>query len=105
MYSQHKEFLMASSTLSRQNGLLLLPAITKLASWRFKQMWRFLLVTWLGLLAMVTLVCAGPLFSHVATSAYVRSLVANAPDGSYITVDAISTHPTQEQLQQIGQQV
>src|SRR5947209_9038261 len=101
-----KEILMASSpsTLSRQNGLLLLPAIAKLARWRFKQMWRFLLVTWLGMLAMVVLVCAGPLFAHVATSAYVRSLIASAPDGSYITIDAISTHPSQEQLQQIEQQ-
>ena len=92
------------STLSPQNSLLALPAIARLARWRFKQMWRFLLVTWLGMLAMVVLVCAGPLFSRVATSAYVRSLIANAPDGAYVTVDAISTHPTQEQLQQIEQQ-
>ena len=85
----------STSTLARQNGLLLLPAIAKLARWRFKQMWRFLLVTWLALLAMVVLACAGPLFTRVATSAYVRSLIASAPDGAYITVDAISTHPTQ----------
>jgi ABC-type lipoprotein release transport system permease subunit len=97
---------MASSTsmLSQQNRLLQLPAIAKLARWRFKQMWRFLAIAWLGMLAMVVLVCAGPLFSRVATSAYTRSLIASAPDGTYITVDAISTHPTQEQLQQIEQQ-
>src|SRR5215469_690063 len=94
----------STSTLPQQNSLLVLPAIARLARWRFKQMWRFLLVTWLGMLAMVVLVCTGPLFSRVATSAYVRSLIANAPDGVYVTVDAISTHPTQEQLQQIEQQ-
>jgi ABC-type lipoprotein release transport system permease subunit len=94
----------STSTLERQNDLFLLPAIAKLARWRFKQMWRFLLVTWLGLLAMVVLACAGPLFTRVATSAYVRSLIVSAPDGAYITVDAISTHPTQAQLQQIEQQ-
>src|SRR2546421_1455062 len=101
-----KEFVMASSTsmLSQQNRLLQLPAIAKLARWRFKQMWRFLAIAWLGMLAMVVLVCAGPLFSRVATSAYTRSLIASAPDGTYITVDAISTHPTQQQLQQIEQQ-
>jgi hypothetical protein len=94
---------MASSTsmLSQQNRLLQLPAIAKLARWRFKQMWRFLAIAWLGMLAMVVLVCAGPLFSRVATSAYTRSLIASAPDGTYITVDAISTHPTQEQLQHL----
>ena len=94
----------STSTLSQRNGLLQLPAIAKLARWRFKQMWRFLAITWLGMLAMVILVCAGPLFSRVATSAYVRSLIASAPDGTYITVDAISNHPTQEQLQQVEQQ-
>ncbi len=96
---------MASSTspLTQQSGLLLWPAIAKLARWRFKQMWRFLFVTWLGMLAMVVLVCAGPLFEHVSTSASVRSLITSAPDGGYITAAAISTHPTQEQLQQIEQ--
>lgn len=92
------------STLSQPNGLLFLPVVAKLARWRFKQMWRFLFVTWLGLLAMVILVCAGPLFTRIANSAYLRSSIRNAPDGSYITVDAISTHPTQEQLQQVEQQ-
>lgn len=94
-----------ASSLPRQNGLFFLPAVAKLARWRFKQMWRFLAVTWLGLLAMVILVCAGPLFARVATSAYLRSSIAHAPDGSYITVDAISTHPTQEQLHQVELQV
>ena len=91
-------------TLTRRNGLLLLPGIARLAGWRFKQMWRFLFVTWLGLLAMIVLACAGPLFTRVSTSAYLSSLIANAPDGSYVTVAAISTHPTQSQVQQIQQQ-
>ena len=65
------------STLARQNGWLLLPAIAKLAHWRFKQMWRFLLVTWLGMLAMVVLACAPPLFSRVAISADLRAVAAN----------------------------
>lgn len=91
--------------LTRQNSLRLLPAVVKLMGWRFKQMWRFLLITWLGLLAMVVLVCTGPLFSLVATGAYLPALLANAADGPYITVETVSTHPTQEQLQQIEQQV
>jgi len=93
-----------TSTLTRQNSLRFLPAIAKLAGWRFKQMWRFLLVTWLSLLTMVVLVCAGPLFARIATSAYVRSLIASAPDGAYVTIDTISIHPTQTQFQQIEQQ-
>src|SRR5260221_6184193 len=102
-----KEFMMATSipTLSRQNGLTLLPGIAKLAGWRFKQMWRFLLITWLGLLAIVVLVSAGPLFTRVASSAYLRSVIDTAPDGPYLTVEAASIHPTQAQAQQIEQTV
>ena len=99
---------MASSTslpsLSRQRDLLMLPAITKIAGWRFKQMWRFLLVTWLGMLAMVVLICAGPLLARVANGASLRGLLESAPDGPYITLDAVSSHLTQAQLQQIEQQ-
>src|SRR5438876_8900646 len=108
--SRLKEFIMVSSSSTLTGRAPIhhprpyAAAIAKLARWRFKQMLRFLLVTWLGLLAMVMLVCAGPLFARVATSAYVRSQVATASDGSYITVDAISTHPTREQVQQVEQQ-
>ena len=91
-------------TLPRQNNIHLLPGIAKLASWRFRQMWRFLLITWLGLLAMVVLACAGPLFTQVANSAYTRSLIEGAADGPYVTVETVSTHPTQSQIQQIEQQ-
>src|SRR5437879_2626800 len=98
---------MASSTslLARQNGLLLLPAITKLAGWRFKQMWRFLLVTWLGMLAMVVIACAPPLFSRVAISADLRAVAANSPDGQSIIVRVVSLSPTESQVQQISQQL
>jgi len=86
-------------TLARQKSLTLLPGIARLAGWRVKQMWRLLLVTWLGLLAMVVLVSAGPLFISVASSAYLRSLIDTAPDGSYLTVESVSVHATPEQMQ------
>ena len=90
-------------TLARQKSLALAPGIARLAGWRVRQMWRLLLVTWLGLLAMVVLVSAGPLFTSVASSAYLRSLVDTAPDGPYLTVEGVSTHMTQDQVQQIRQ--
>jgi ABC-type antimicrobial peptide transport system permease subunit len=98
---------MASSTpvLARQNSLLLLPSIAKLARWRFKQMWRFLLVTWLGILAMVVLACAPPLFSRVAISADLRATAANSPDGQSIIVSVISLSPTHEQVRRAEQQL
>ena len=45
------------TTLARRSTLVLLPAIVRLAWWRLKQMWRPLLVTWLGMISMVVLVC------------------------------------------------
>ena len=95
----------STSTLSQQNGLLLLPAIAKLARWRFKQMWRFLSVTWLGILAMVVLACAPPLFSRVATSADLRAVAANSPDGRSIIVQVVSLSPTGAQIQQVSQRL
>ncbi len=93
------------STLAQQNGWLQLLAIARLANWRFKQMWRFLLVTWLGMLVMVVLACAPPLFSHVAISADLRNVVANSPDGQSIIIEAISLSPTSRQVQQAEQQL
>ena len=94
-----------TSTLARQNGWLQLPAIAKLARWRFKQMWLFLLVTWLGMLAMVVLACAPPLFSRVAISADLRAVAANSPDGQSIIVLVTSLAPTSKQVQQAEQQL
>ena len=98
---------MASSItiLARQSNWLLLSAIARLVRWRFKQMWRFLFVIWLGMLAVVVLVCTLPLFSRVAITADLRSTVVNAPGGSNITVQVDSFYPTASQVQQIKQQL
>lgn len=96
---------MATPILARQHSLRLLPAIAKLARWRFKQMWGFLCVTWLGMLAMVVLACAPPLFSQVAISVDLRQAVTQAAIGQNIMVQVASVSPTQQQIQQIGQQV
>ncbi len=95
----------SSSSLSRPKSVFLWPAIAKLARWRFKQMWGFLLVTWLGMLAMVVLACAPPLFSRVAISANLRNVTANATDGKNIIVRVVSLSPTTTQIQRVSQQL
>ncbi|HKV58587.1 MAG TPA: FtsX-like permease family protein [Ktedonobacteraceae bacterium] len=93
-------------TLSRQGTLTLLPAIVKLAWWRFKQMWHVLLFTWLGMLAMVMLVCAVPLFSQVAMTAGLRNELSSAPPYEQHTVFTLaSDHPTSAQIQQAQQAI
>ena len=93
-------------TLARQGTPKLLPAIVKLAWWRFKQMWHVLLFTWLGMLAMVMLVCAVPLFSQVAMTAGLRNALNSAPAPEQrATFTLASDHPTSAQIQQAGQAV
>lgn len=93
-------------TLSRQGTFTLLPAIVRLAWWRFKQMWHVLLFTWLGMLAMVMLVCAVPLFSQVAMTAGLRNALGSAPPYEQRTIFTLaSDHPTSAQIQQAQQTI
>ena len=95
-----------SPPLARQHTLALLPAIVKLAWWRFKRMWHVLLVTWLGMLTMVMLVCAVPLFSQVAMTAGVRNILNSAPSYEQrLTFTLASAQPTTTQIQQAEQSI
>src|SRR5229473_7502453 len=95
-----------SPQLARQRTPALLPAIVKLAWWRLKQMWHVLLVTWLGMLTMVMLVCAVPLFSQVAMTAGVRNALNSAPPyDQRITFTLASSQPTTAQIQQAEQSI
>ncbi|HET8913276.1 MAG TPA: FtsX-like permease family protein [Ktedonobacteraceae bacterium] len=95
----------STSLLARQSYVHQWSAIARLAGWRFRQMWRFLLVTWLGMLAMVVLACAPPLFSQVAISADLRNTAATSPDGQSILVSVTSIAPTNQQVSEAEQQL
>lgn len=93
-------------TLTRRSTLALLPAISRLAWWRLKQMWRMLLVTWLGMISMVVLVCAVPLFTQVSSTAGLRAALTDVPASQRnITVSFASEHPTTAQILQAHQQI
>jgi predicted PurR-regulated permease PerM len=95
-----------SPQLARQHTPALLPAIARLAWWRFKRMWLVLLVTWLGMLTMVMLVCAVPLFSQVAMTAGVRNALNSAPPyDQRITFTLASAQPTTVQIHQAEQSI
>jgi ABC-type antimicrobial peptide transport system permease subunit len=96
----------SSPQLAPKRTLVLLPAIARLAWWRFKRMWLVLLVTWLGMLTMVMLVCAVPLFSQVAMTAGVRNALNSAPPyDQRITFSLASSQPTTAQIQQAEQNI
>ncbi|HEY5005444.1 MAG TPA: hypothetical protein VII61_19945, partial [Ktedonobacteraceae bacterium] len=61
-----------------------------LASWRLRQTWFLLLITTIGIVAAVIIVCAVPLFSDVMTTAGLHNTLREDPYGSEFEVDAIT---------------
>src|SRR5258706_1946760 len=103
-----RRFFMASipSTLSRHCTFQLLPAIVKLARWRLRQMWHVLIVTWLGVVAMVVLACAIPLFSQVAMTSGLRNALSSAPpDEQRLTFSLLNGQPSPTLISQAGHDI
>ncbi len=94
------------TTLARRSTLALFPTIIKLAWWRLTQMWRALLVTWLGMIALVVLICSVPLFTQVSSTVGLRNALSNVPPAQQrVTVSFASNHPTANQILQAHQQI
>jgi hypothetical protein len=64
------------NALPRSGGFTLFPPTLSLAFSRLRRTWGLLLITELGLLGAVLLVCAVPLFSQVAVSSGLRGALA-----------------------------
>ncbi len=59
-----------------------------LARWRLRNTWGMLLVTGLGMIAAVMLVCAVPLYSQIATTAGLHNVFTATPDSPILSVHA-----------------
>jgi ABC-type lipoprotein release transport system permease subunit len=94
------------SQLKRKPTLALLPAITRLARWRLDSMWQILLVNWLGMLAMIVLICIVPLFSQVVATAGVHTALENAPANDKRLAFSVSVNqPNSSEIHLVGQQL
>ena len=67
-----------------------MPGVVTLARWRVRQTWRLLLITGLGIVAAVMLVCAVPLYSDVSQSIGLRGVISTSYQSSDIVVDSLS---------------
>ncbi len=67
-----------------------LPGVVTLARWRVRQTWRLLLITGLGIMAAVMLVCAVPLYSDVSQSIGLRGVISTSYQSSDVIVDSQS---------------
>lgn len=95
---------MASSMqkLTRQYSFFHFPTIGRVSWQRFRHSWLLLSVTWLGMFAMVILMCLEPLFGNVTTLAQLQDAARAAKGGAALTMEAVSYHPTATQIQQIS---
>ncbi len=73
--------------MMRKNRAVIPPTLT-LAAWRLRQTWRLLLLTGLGMVAAVVLVCAAPLFSQVSLTAGLRSVLTATPQDASLTLSS-----------------
>lgn len=84
----------------------MIPVPVTLAAWRVRQMWRLLIVTCLGMLAGVVLVCSAPLFSQVTLTAGLRSVLTASPEASEIVLHSeakeLSTSIAAQDNQELG---
>lgn len=80
-----------TTAAKRRRGGLPLVATLTLAWWRLRQTWRLLLVSGLGIVAAVMLVCAVPLFSQVAMSAGLRAALTSFPEASQVIIQGATT--------------
>lgn len=73
-----------TQTLPRRSSWKLIPSFITLALWRVRQTWRLLLVTGVGILAAIVIVCAAPLFSQIALTAGLHGVLSTTPEDSQV---------------------
>ncbi|HVU65494.1 MAG TPA: FtsX-like permease family protein [Ktedonobacteraceae bacterium] len=95
---------MAGTIWSKQ--LAELRTATTLATWRWRQQWLLLLISSLGVLSAMTLICALPLISAVTLTAGLRTTLRASPDNTKIEarigLSAISSASLKEATQQVS---
>ncbi|GCE13600.1 ABC transporter permease [Tengunoibacter tsumagoiensis] len=91
----------------RRDNISSFLSIVTLAGWQIRQTWRLLIVTALGMMAAVLLVCAVPLYSEVALNAGLRTLLqsdsANATINVHGKVQATGIGPVLNQLSDVAE--
>ncbi len=77
--------------ISRRAGRTLIPPTVTLAFWRLRKTWGLLLITGIGIVAAVMLVCTVPLFSEIAMTAGLRGVLTSPSNNSSIYVYSASS--------------
>ncbi|HEU5229197.1 MAG TPA: hypothetical protein VFU49_15380, partial [Ktedonobacteraceae bacterium] len=93
-------------TLLPSKQRTLMPSTLTLALWRWRQSSFLLLITGLGIVAAIMIVCSIPLFSAVTATAELRSLFTTTPTNTdlmlRISTQGLSTSLVQDLQQQLN---
>lgn len=89
-----------SASNKRKTRGAALPGVVTLARWRVRQTWRLLLITGLGMIAAVMLVCAVPLYSDVSQSIGLRGVISTSYQSSDILVGSVSAAISKARIDQ-----
>jgi ABC-type antimicrobial peptide transport system permease subunit len=91
--------------LRQHPGLSLFTTVVILTLWRWRQHWFLLLITGLGMLTSVIIVCTVPLLSETMTTAGLRSVLRAFPDSSEITLTTSAAGLSSQGSEQVYQVV
>ena len=76
-----------------------------LARWRLRDTWGMLLVTGLGMIAAVMLVCAVPLYSQIATTAGLHNAFSATPESPILRVHATMAGISAPAVQEVRKRI
>ncbi|MFL5705437.1 MAG: hypothetical protein ACJ8AG_21775, partial [Ktedonobacteraceae bacterium] len=85
----------------RQYSKTSLPSTLKLVRWQLRQSWGLFLITGVGIVAAVMLVCAVPLYAKIAMSAGLRGVLTTSPQNAEIVVRGNSRRISEPLLKHI----
>src|SRR5436305_626126 len=92
---------LSTKTTVQRRGRTVIPPTMTLAVWRLRKTWGLLLITGIGMVAAVMLVCAVPLYSQVAMSAGLRGVINAEPENADIVVYSRSEQPTASTISEV----
>src|SRR5579885_2434924 len=89
----------------RSRGKALVPPTVTLALWRLRRTWRLLVITGVGMVSAVMLVCAVPLYSQVSLTAGLRDILNAAPQNADMIVYSVGEQINESFLNKVNSEL
>jgi len=94
-----------SAKVPQSKGKAVVPPTVTLALWRLRRTWRLLVMTGVGMVAAVMLVCSVPLYSQVSMTIGLRAILDAAPQNADIVVSSVAEQINTQFLIKVNREV